>query len=364
VGAWVDAIEDPGTESAGGIPARTEDTHAMTTPAKLPLPDLAARINSEHAACLASAKDAILRAIEVGRLLAEAKGRVRHGEWAGWVEANCSFGIRQAQCYMRAHHNRGALEEQMRSGASHLTGLHGAIAALASPRDVEGEGDEGDHVRLEDLEDIKLLRQGAEPLPDDLVLLMEAAGLQDKALGLFKAIGGPPGPIDDAHDAWVLAGWKAAKRGHDLFGDTVELLCRVTLRMGERKAARGRPIVAIDDLEAESQYCREVITTCERIGRNTAELGIQGRRSIGLLRDEMRRAVEAPPEGAEDTPSTPTEAAASKGEDDGNKSPPPPAAGAGEPSSQAMRRGPRDVRAGDSWLSWHPKDREGGGGGA
>jgi site-specific DNA-adenine methylase len=111
----------------------------MTTPA-IPLPDLAARIEAEHAACLAAAQDAVMRAIEVGRLLAEAKGRIRHGEWAGWVEANCPFGIREAQNYMRAYQERGRLEEQMRNGVSHLTGLRGAVAALAAPRDVDNDG--------------------------------------------------------------------------------------------------------------------------------------------------------------------------------------------------------------------------------
>jgi hypothetical protein len=97
------------------------------------LAELAARINAEHDLCVASATQAVARAIEVGRLLAEAKGQVRHGEWAGWVVEHCSFGIREAQRYMRAYDNRGALEEQMRHGVSHLTGLRGAMEALSLP---------------------------------------------------------------------------------------------------------------------------------------------------------------------------------------------------------------------------------------
>jgi hypothetical protein len=94
------------------------------------LPDLAGLINAEHEACLAAASDAITSAIEVGRLLCEAKAQVRHGEWAGWVEANCSFGVRQASSYMRAHANR----EQIGSGAADFGSLREAIAALAEPR--------------------------------------------------------------------------------------------------------------------------------------------------------------------------------------------------------------------------------------
>jgi hypothetical protein len=104
----------------------------------VPLSDLAGRINAEHAACMAAAQDAVFRAIEVGRLLASAKGQVRYGEWAGWVAENCSFGIREAQRYMRVYANRGALEDQLRHGVSHLTGLRGAVAALASPRADDG----------------------------------------------------------------------------------------------------------------------------------------------------------------------------------------------------------------------------------
>jgi hypothetical protein len=40
----------------------------------VPLPELARRINAGHAACLDAARSAIDRAIEVGRLLTEAKG--------------------------------------------------------------------------------------------------------------------------------------------------------------------------------------------------------------------------------------------------------------------------------------------------
>jgi hypothetical protein len=61
------------------------------------LPELAGRINAKHEACLAAAQDAIALAIETGRLLEEAKRQVQHGEWAGWIESNCSFGIREAQ---------------------------------------------------------------------------------------------------------------------------------------------------------------------------------------------------------------------------------------------------------------------------
>jgi hypothetical protein len=93
------------------------------------LPDLAERINHEHAACIAAATDAIGRAIEVGRLLTQAKAQIEHGQWGAWVEANCTFGARQASSYMRVYDRR----DQIGSAASDLGSLRGALAALTPP---------------------------------------------------------------------------------------------------------------------------------------------------------------------------------------------------------------------------------------
>jgi hypothetical protein len=110
------------------------------TPATLP--DLARQINAEHAACMASAQDAVTRAIEVGRLLARAKEQVQHGGWEPWVEANCVFGIREAQRYMRAYQNRSTLEGPKATRVSHLDSLRGVMEALSAPPD--RDDDDGD----------------------------------------------------------------------------------------------------------------------------------------------------------------------------------------------------------------------------
>jgi hypothetical protein len=60
-------------------------------------------IGAAHEEALAAAGTAVARAIEVGRLLAEAKSQLRHREWAGWVEAHCAFGTHQAAKYLRAY---------------------------------------------------------------------------------------------------------------------------------------------------------------------------------------------------------------------------------------------------------------------
>jgi Protein of unknown function (DUF3102) len=116
----------------------------MSIPATLP--DLAERINVEHAACLeardacvASAQDAIARATNIGKWLGEAKGQVPHGKWSGWVEVNCTFGIREAQRYMQVYRNRETLDSQTRHGVSHLDSLRDALAVLAEPKAESGE---------------------------------------------------------------------------------------------------------------------------------------------------------------------------------------------------------------------------------
>jgi hypothetical protein len=73
------------------------------------LASLASRINAEHEAFLATAERAIDRAVEVGRLLCEARAEVPEGRWIAWVESNCSFGERQSQRYFEIYSNRQLL---------------------------------------------------------------------------------------------------------------------------------------------------------------------------------------------------------------------------------------------------------------
>jgi hypothetical protein len=62
---------------------------------------LVPQIEREHRAALGAAASAIQHAIECGRLLLQAKAALAHGAWLAWVEANLSFGGRQARKYMR-----------------------------------------------------------------------------------------------------------------------------------------------------------------------------------------------------------------------------------------------------------------------
>jgi hypothetical protein len=86
---------------------------------------------------------AVGRAIEVGRLLVEAKESVVRGNWPEWIEENLEFGQRQATRYMRAFKNRDVILNEIGLPKSNLKGLSDAMALLARPRDPGPDGAEG-----------------------------------------------------------------------------------------------------------------------------------------------------------------------------------------------------------------------------
>lgn len=71
----------------------------MMTDVALTLRD---RINEAHRSACRDAVAAMNHAIECGRLLAEAKQGVPHGQWLPWIAANCEFSERQARRYIQA----------------------------------------------------------------------------------------------------------------------------------------------------------------------------------------------------------------------------------------------------------------------
>ncbi len=68
------------------------------------------RINELHAGIEATLNKTIADAIEVGRLLMEAKANVKHGEFTTWINNNLTFTDRTAQRYMKLYDNRHRLE--------------------------------------------------------------------------------------------------------------------------------------------------------------------------------------------------------------------------------------------------------------
>src|SRR5262245_1763877 len=91
------------------------------------LPTIAIEIRREVDAAGSSWRDAVGHALAAGELLIEAKGRVKHGEWLPWLEANFPGSTRSAQGYMRLAENA---EDAQR--VAHL-GVKGALKELAAP---------------------------------------------------------------------------------------------------------------------------------------------------------------------------------------------------------------------------------------
>jgi hypothetical protein len=92
--------------------------------------NLAERIEAAHTSATRYARNALEFAALCGELLLEAKAQVGHGNWLAWVEANLTFGERQARKYMRlAQHF-----DQIGSENADLT-LDQAVALLAAPKD-------------------------------------------------------------------------------------------------------------------------------------------------------------------------------------------------------------------------------------
>ena len=95
------------------------------------LSSLAVRINLAHADCESGLRKSLTSAIEAGKLLADAKELVSHGQWLPWLTDNCACGERTAQGYMRLAKNAGSLTSNTQR-VSDLT-IRGALAALAEP---------------------------------------------------------------------------------------------------------------------------------------------------------------------------------------------------------------------------------------
>lgn len=100
---------------------------------------LADEINASHAEVERRAFATFEAIVRTGKLLAEAKAAVGHGQWLKWVRKNLTFGGRQAQRYLRTYRESGQLTGANATRASHLS-LRQAEALLAEPIELIKEG--------------------------------------------------------------------------------------------------------------------------------------------------------------------------------------------------------------------------------
>ena len=92
------------------------------------LPTLAASIRAAHANVKASALQAAEQALEVGRLLNEARALIPHGAWAEWLKQHVGFSERSARRYMqiaRAGFNSATVAD---------LGIRAAAESIARPK--------------------------------------------------------------------------------------------------------------------------------------------------------------------------------------------------------------------------------------
>jgi hypothetical protein len=65
------------------------------------LEKLASEIANEHNLAIRAASEAVVHAINAGKMLLEVKASLEHGEFGAWIAANCPFSARTASDYMR-----------------------------------------------------------------------------------------------------------------------------------------------------------------------------------------------------------------------------------------------------------------------
>jgi hypothetical protein len=126
--------------------------------------DLVQAINDEHQAALSAARLALKHAAECGELLLIAQTQIT-GNWGDWVDANLSFGQRQAQKYMRFHRAVSVKPELLNS---HST-LDSALSAIARPKPERSRPPEARQAAVDVVK--KVIRELREGSPEALAAI-------------------------------------------------------------------------------------------------------------------------------------------------------------------------------------------------
>jgi hypothetical protein len=96
-----------------------------------PLSGVAKKIGKAHAACEGAMKDGLQHALEAGRLLLDAKSKVKHGDFAAWVEKSCGITSRLSQRYMQIAREYPKLETANASRVADLS-FRDALSLVAN----------------------------------------------------------------------------------------------------------------------------------------------------------------------------------------------------------------------------------------
>ncbi len=108
-----------GAAEGGGMTEKFNERASQAV--VLGLEALAAQINAEHRACEASLSRGLEHALNAGRLLLEAKTRLKHGGWLKWVREQCTMPPRLVQKYMQLARAWPGLQEANAPRVAHLS---------------------------------------------------------------------------------------------------------------------------------------------------------------------------------------------------------------------------------------------------
>jgi hypothetical protein len=163
------------------LAANEMDTQGSgTRKAADPLTELAERIKSEHSAIASqmNGKGLVTRAIRLGEQLKQAKDRVEHGKWLGWLLKSCDLKERTAQRYMRLVEHRDKIDAHCKEKSVTMTDLtlNKAFALTAAPKQTQQQSSNGNGENQNN------------PNPDPVKLSDEIDKLVDALIGKLKVM--------------------------------------------------------------------------------------------------------------------------------------------------------------------------------
>ena len=120
----------PGNDEGPAV--RTQTPQEQDKVAVAIVAGLAQEINAEHAAAHADARSGLERRSACGELLLQVKAQTAHGAWLPWIDANLTFGARQAQKYIRLAESWDRLPNA--NSDSLLPSIDAALATVAEAR--------------------------------------------------------------------------------------------------------------------------------------------------------------------------------------------------------------------------------------
>lgn len=121
--------------------AKPPSSPSLPTSPSLSEADLVKRINEAFDSMATAFRNSARRAIEVGELLKEAKGRVKHGDFEEWLRIHCKLSFSTARRYMNFADHRAKIEAALNNGSITLDGKSVSVTDLslsAAKRLIEG----------------------------------------------------------------------------------------------------------------------------------------------------------------------------------------------------------------------------------